>query len=1071
MSRENYNTAGSRKMITSTITMLFLLSSLFGLFSTVLPERAAGITVPGGTLAGNTRWTVSDSPVLLEDNITVPSGVTLTIDPGVTVLLPPSVGIWVEGKLVARGTKASPIALDKSHSSFYFDGINVTRGGYGIIEHLVMTGSAGGVKAMGMGSRAFVYNSTIMGNSAGFRGSTGAYAWLVNCTFNAPMNATAATSAEVNEGKWFFFKAISDLDLSGISGATVKIFGEKYPNELEEWTVFDSVMKDMKTDDNGDMPPIAVNQYKHNGGTSSVRVEITMRWELSGQAAYWRYDIKDPGLFVGDNFNLTWLVDKTPPPMPENLRIGNRTGTTIELLWDLPNPPVDLRWFNIMYKRTNEPLSAMRYVNADDSLRSLVVDSLTHDTLWEFSILSEDFYANSLGNTSFVIGKTLDIVPPEPPRNFTLKDFGGDWAQFKWNPSPSDDVIGFWIHVKETYGNWNMSKYIDSHMVATDKVTDLPSETNLTAWIVSVDDAETPNIGPPSSSVHFTTLDITPPVSPRLEFFPLDSEQYIPGSLYFNTSLVGFKVNVTGENRTVIEIKLDGKDFVDPDGKITRWTTTDGVFQYYFYLSEGKHHAMFRSIDPSGNDGPYNSSDIWIDLTPPEMFLEGHEGDTLQFYEGEAVDLTLNITDNNDIDDVLWTVSNNYTYEEVHGTRFVKDLDIGSYLLTIKVFDIAGNWNYQEYTLVVSIPDLTPPGIISNYPEDGEVNVELGPLISVRFSELVRWDSLTSSLVPQGGSAVQLRSNLDLDNRTISFYSEDSLLGGTNYTFTLGSIMDLRGNEAPDLVIHFRTISEEDIDTDGDGIPDVYELQYDFLSPSDNTDAAEDYDKDGLTNLVEYQIGTEPDNPDTDDDGIPDGKEVEWGLNPKWASDAQGDLDGDGYTNLEEYEKGSDPTDIESIPEVSENGSQLWLIILIAVIAVVMIGAAVAALVYFNKKKEKEEEAEEGLPPSTEASEEPTWSEMEELHKKECPFCKASLEEEMTYCPECGMDLPGDEVDEGSMDEDLGEGLSPGTPSVGTSAMVGSGIEPPEKDLELEDEDMGSEMEEDMEPPTMDDAP
>ncbi|MGA1793221.1 MAG: fibronectin type III domain-containing protein [Thermoplasmatota archaeon] len=1070
MSLYHYNTAGSRKMITSTITMLLLLASLLGLFSAFLPERAAGITVPGGILAGNTRWTVSDSPVLLEGNVTIPSGSTLTIDPGVTVQLPPSIGIWVEGKMIARGTESSPINLDKSHASFYFDGINVTGGGYGILEHVIMTGSAGGVKAMGMGSKAYVYNSTLMGNAAGFRGSTSAFAWLVNCTFNAPVNATAASSAEVNEGKWFFFKAISDKDLSGVSEATVKVFGEKYPVELEEWTIFDSAAKGLKTDANGDMPPIAVNQYKHNGQTSSVRVELTMRWELSGPAAYWRHDIKDPGLFVGDNFNLTWFIDKTPPPMPEDLRVGNRTGTTIELLWDLPDPPTDLRWFNIRYKRTNEPLSAMRYVNADDSLRSYIVDSLTHDTLWEFSIQSEDFYANTLGNTSSVLGKTLDIVPPEPPRNFTLKDFGGDWAQFKWNPSPSDDVVGFWIYVKETYGTWNMSKYIDSHMVASDKVTGLPSETNLTAWIAAVDDAETPNIGPPSSNVYFTTLDITPPVAPRLDFFPLETDHYIPGSLYFNTSLVGFKVNVTGEDRTVIEIKLDGKDFVDPDGIIDRWTTYGGVFQYYFFLGEGKHTAMFRSIDPSGNAGPYNSSDIWVDLTPPVMSIEGLEGDTLQFYEGELVDLTLNITDNNDIDDVLWTVSSNYTYEEVHGTSFLKDLDIGSYLLTIKAFDIAGNWNYQEYELIVSIPDLTPPGIISTYPEDGEANIELGPLISVRFSELVMWGSLTPSLVPEGGSAVALNSNLDLDNRTISYYSEDSLLGGTNYTFTLGSIMDLSGNEAPDLVIHFKTISEEDIDTDGDGIPDVYELLYDFLSPSDDTDAAEDYDKDGLTNLVEYQIGTEPDNPDTDEDGIPDGKEVEWGLDPKWASDAQGDLDEDGYTNLEEYEKGSDPTDINSVPEVSDNPSQLWLIILIVVVLVVIIGAVIAALVIYNRKMVKEEQ-EQVVAPSVGVSEEPTWSEVEELHKKECPFCKASLEEEMTYCPECGMDLPEDVVEEGSMDEDQEEGLPMDIPMDELSDMAGAEIEPPERDMDLPDNDLEPEIDEDMEPPTMDEVP
>src|SRR5262249_9001801 len=44
--------------------------------------------------------------------------------------------------------------------------------------------------------------------------------------------------------------------------------------------------------------------------------------------------------------------------------------------------------------------------------------------------------------------------------------------------------------------------------------------------------------------------------------------------------------------------------------------------------------------------------------------------------------------------------------------------------------------------------------------------------------------------------------------------------------------------------------------------------------------AFQDPDGDGLTNLQEYQHGTDPNNPDTDGDGIPDGMEVAQGTNP-----------------------------------------------------------------------------------------------------------------------------------------------------------------------------------------------
>ena len=51
----------------------------------------------------------------------------------------------------------------------------------------------------------------------------------------------------------------------------------------------------------------------------------------------------------------------------------------------------------------------------------------------------------------------------------------------------------------------------------------------------------------------------------------------------------------------------------------------------------------------------------------------------------------------------------------------------------------------------------------------------------------------------------------------------------------------------------------EPIDSDGDGIDDVYELRHGvFLNPLDPADARLDFDHDGLSNLEEYQRGTDP---------------------------------------------------------------------------------------------------------------------------------------------------------------------------------------------------------------------
>lgn len=93
-------------------------------------------------------------------------------------------------------------------------------------------------------------------------------------------------------------------------------------------------------------------------------------------------------------------------------------------------------------------------------------------------------------------------------------------------------------------------------------------------------------------------------------------------------------------------------------------------------------------------------------------------------------------------------------------------------------------------------------------------------------------------------------------------------------------------------------------DADGDGMLDDWEVSH-GLNPRVN-DAGGDLDEDGLTNLAEYQAGTQPDAADTDHDGMPDGWEASNGLDPL-ANDAGGDPDGDGLTNLAEYHAGSDP--------------------------------------------------------------------------------------------------------------------------------------------------------------------
>jgi len=71
-------------------------------------------------------------------------------------------------------------------------------------------------------------------------------------------------------------------------------------------------------------------------------------------------------------------------------------------------------------------------------------------------------------------------------------------------------------------------------------------------------------------------------------------------------------------------------------------------------------------------------------------------------------------------------------------------------------------------------------------------------------------------------------------------------------------------------------------DTDGDGFPDGVEIRngYDPLKKGKALLKETDYDKDGLSDRLELLFGTDPTNPDSDGDGHLDGAEVKAGYDP-----------------------------------------------------------------------------------------------------------------------------------------------------------------------------------------------
>ena len=144
-----------------------------------------------------------------------------------------------------------------------------------------------------------------------------------------------------------------------------------------------------------------------------------------------------------------------------------------------------------------------------------------------------------------------------------------------------------------------------------------------------------------------------------------------------------------------------------------------------------------------------------------------------------------------------------------------------------------------------------------------------------------KWVTLTNmSAIQVTGEWVRVTTKLDYINQNWLICVNGILVTeGLGFATPVGQFarVAIDGKQAGMDALAVSTEQPAGLFVDGDHLPDDWEMaNFGNLIQDDNGD----HDHDGVTNLDEFRVGANPNDPDTDHDGIDDGTEVRYGSNP-----------------------------------------------------------------------------------------------------------------------------------------------------------------------------------------------
>ena len=347
-------------------------------------------------------------------------------------------------------------------------------------------------------------------------------------------------------------------------------------------------------------------------------------------------------------------------------------------------------------------------------------------------------------------------------------------------------------------------------------------------------------------------------------------------------------------------------------GELPNWATPP-AFTGGDPTSDANLGLVMQSIRWASGAGT-NGMDITIsglDQKAYDIQLLTNEGGDRNRRWDIGVEGNLVVDDYSSEGDGFWTVDNSFAYrgqfvpsaDGILDIRFQADLG-GDPFGGADANPILGA------VIVHEVPPTAPTAINLSDTEFAS-SLAIGGLIGTFTTEDPNFpESHTYTLVAGAG---------DTDNASFQIVG-DELQGNADFSALAGATFSIRvrSEDSDTLAVEQVFMLSAVGDSDGDGLPDPWELMFAPNLTTLSGLGGADFDGDGCTDLEEFNAGSDPTLTDTDGDGSDDGAEKTNGTDP-----TNVDTDGDALNDGDEATEGTDPLNPDTDGDNIQDGVEL----------------------------------------------------------------------------------------------------------------------------------------------------